>query len=280
MASRTVPPANITGADSAAYMLLNVSDSPRPPPKTRILIVEDEPKLADIIATHLARYGYEVVKARRFDDLKNEFLNVDPELVLLDINLPWFDGFYWCRQIRTVSTVPVIFITARGGEMDQVMAIENGGDDYIVKPFSLEVVTAKVKGVLRRAYGEYAANSTTDGEHVSNHGGLSWDSHRLQAEFGGHRTELSRNEGLLLEVLIRAQGRVVRREALLEALWDDAEFVDDNTLTVNVTRLRRKLTELGLDDAVRTVRGEGYKLLVGRGSASLSRNHGDHDAIG
>ena len=119
----------------------------------RIFLVEDEPKLASIVADHLTRYGYRVVTARRFDDLKNEFIEVDPALVLLDINLPWFDGFYWCRQIRTVSTVPVIFITARGGAMDQVMAIDNGGDDYVVKPFSLEVVTAKVRGALRSASG-------------------------------------------------------------------------------------------------------------------------------
>ena len=227
--------------------------------RSTIFLVEDEPKLASILAQHLGRYGYEVVAARRFDDLKKEFLEVDPALVLLDINLPWFDGFYWCRQIRTVSTVPVIFITARGGEMDQVMAIENGGDDYIVKPFSLEVVTAKVKSALRRAYGEYAPRPSHD--EVHSHGDLSWDSQRLQAEYGDSRTELSRNEGLLLGALIRAEGGVVRREALLETLWDDAEFVDDNTLTVNVTRLRRKLSELGLPDAVHTVRGEGYVLM-------------------
>lgn len=239
------------------YAVVNVKPPPSPAPN-RIFLVEDEPKLATIVADHLGRYGYEVTRAQRFDDIKHEFLAVDPGLVLLDINLPWFDGFYWCRQIRTVSTVPVIFITARGGAIDQVMAIENGGDDYIVKPFSLEVVTAKVKGALRRAYGEYAGQPEPG--RSSQHGGLSWHPQRLQADYGGRRTELSRNEGLLLDSLLRAQGRVVRREALLAALWDDAEFVDDNTLTVNVTRLRRKLVELGLDDALRTVRGEGYKL--------------------
>ena len=234
----------------------------------RIYLVEDEPKLAAIVAGHLGRYGYEVVTARRFDDLKNEFLEADPSLVLLDINLPWFDGFYWCRQIRTVSTVPVIFLTARGGEMDQVMAIENGGDDYIVKPFNLEVVTAKVRAVLRRAFGEYAAPPAVD--QVVEHAGLGWDAQRLSASFAGRSAELSRNEGQLLAALLRAAGRVVRREALLEALWDDVEFVDDNTLSVNVTRLRRKLDELGLADAVRTVRGEGYRLQVDAAPASAA----------
>ena len=221
----------------------------------RILIIEDEPKLASILAGHLQRYGYAAVCAERFDDLKNEFLEVSADLVLLDVNLPWFDGFYWCRQIRTVSNVPIIFISARAGEMDQVMAIDNGGDDYIVKPFNLDLVTAKVRGALRRAYGEYAAASEQ-----SAFGALGYDARRLQASYAGRSVELSRTEGQLLEALLRAAGKVVRRDTLLAALWDDAEFVDDNTLTVNVNRLRKKLADLGLEDAVRTVRGEGYRL--------------------
>lgn len=126
--------------------------------KRRVFIVEDEPKLAAIVGSHLARFGFQVIVAKQFSDLKAEFLEVDPHLVLLDVNLPYFDGFYWCRQLRTVSTVPIIFISARSGAMDQVMAIENGGDDYLVKPFDLEIVTAKVRGALRRAYGEYATD--------------------------------------------------------------------------------------------------------------------------
>ncbi len=221
----------------------------------RILIIEDEPKLAAILAAHLERYGYVAVRAERFDDLKNEFLEASADLVLLDVNLPWYDGFYWCRQIRTVSNVPIIFISARSGEMDQVMAIDNGGDDYIVKPFNLDLVTAKVRGALRRAYGEYAAASEE-----SALGALGYDARRLRASYAGRSVELSRTEGQLLEALLRAAGKVVRRDVLLAALWDDAEFVDDNTLTVNVNRLRRRLADLGLEEAVRTVRGEGYRL--------------------
>lgn len=223
----------------------------------KLFLVEDEPKLAAMLAGHLERYGYEVTRAQRFDDLKREFSEVAPHLVLLDVNLPWFDGFYWCRQLRTVSNVPIIFISARSGEMDQVMAIDNGGDDYIVKPFNLELVTAKVRGALRRAYGEYAAPAEEAPRALL---GLSLDERRLQASSGQGSVELSRNEAQLLAALLRADGRVVRREALLAALWDDAEFVDDNTLTVNVNRLRRKLADLGLSEAVRTVRGEGYRL--------------------
>lgn len=227
---------------------------------SRIFVVEDEPKLAAALRAHLARYGHEVVVAQRLDDLKTEFLEVAPDLVMLDVNLPWYDGFYWCRQFRTVSNAPIVFITARSGDMDQVMALDNGADDYIVKPFSLELVTAKVRAALRRAYGEYSARS--GGDLAVSHAGLSYSPQRLEAAHGGKRVELSRNEGLLLEALLRARGAVVRRESLLEALWDDDEFVDDNTLTVNVNRLRRKLSDLGADDAIRTVRGEGYAVSV------------------
>src|SRR5690554_5133310 len=185
--------------------------------KQRILIIEDEPKLSAILAAHLERFGYAAVRAERFDDLKNEFLASGADLVLLDVNLPWYDGFYWCRQIRTVSNVPIIFISARAGEMDQVMAIDNGGDDYIVKPFNLDLVTAKVRGALRRAYGEYAKVGAEEAVHS---GQLSYDPRRLQAAFGGRSVELSRNEGQLLTALLRADGKVVRREALLAALWD------------------------------------------------------------
>lgn len=231
-----------------------------PPRRPRVYIVEDEPKLAAILDDHLRRNGFEPVTARRFDDIKSEFVAVEPDLVLLDINLPWFDGFYWCRQIRTISTAPIIFVTARDGTMDQVLAIDNGGDDYVVKPFNLEVVTAKVRGALRRAYGEYAL--TNEPDLSVEYAGVTWDPLRLTARYEDGRAELSRNEGQLLASLLAARGTVVARETLLEALWDDAEFVDDNTLTVNVTRLRRKLAEIGLGSAVRTVRGEGYRFEV------------------
>ena len=225
----------------------------------RIFLVEDDPKIAAIVRAHLQKYGYEVSQASDFANVKGQFQAARPDLVLLDINLPRFDGYYWCRQIRTVSTVPVIFLTARSGEMDQVMAIENGGDDYISKPFNLDVLTAKVKSQLRRTYGEYAGGASVETESVSV-GPLNWDRARLELEANGLRTTLSRNEGLLLDALVSAGGRVVSRETLLEKLWNDTAFVDDNTLTVNVNRLRRKLAGLQLPGAIQTLRGEGYKL--------------------
>lgn len=235
-----------------------MQQEPPDAPAPLVLLVEDDAALGGLVADHLERNGFRVRRAERFDRLKDEFLEADPALVLLDVNLPWFDGFYWCRQIRTVSTVPVLFLTARDGSMDQVLAIDNGADDYIVKPFSLEVVTAKVRAALRRAYGAYAPRPM-QADRVT-HAGVSWDARRLEVEHDGRRTELTRNEGRLLARLLGARGQVVARESLLEALWDDADFVDDNTLTVNVTRLRRKLVSIGMGDAVRTVRGEGYRL--------------------
>ncbi len=219
----------------------------------RIFIVEDDPKLAGLMAQHLERYGHETVTAERFQDLRQEFLDSGAALVLLDVNLPHFDGFYWCRQIRTVSKAPVIFVTARGADMDQVLAVEHGADDYLVKPFSLDVLTAKVRAQLRRAYGEYSGDNVSQPD-------LRLDPLRLQVSWAGQSTGLTRNEALLLEALLAADGRVISRQRLLGALWDESDFVDDNTLTVNVTRLRRRLGQLGLQGAIHTVRGEGYRL--------------------
>ncbi|KLU60740.1 response regulator protein GraR [Peptococcaceae bacterium CEB3] len=230
----------------------------------RIWIVEDDTKIAALLREELRRYGYEAMTAESFRDLKEEFLRLSPHLVLLDINLPYFDGFYWCRQIRTVSHVPILFISARVGEMNQVMAIENGGDDYITKPFPVEVVLAKVKGALRRAYGEYALQESRD---LLETCGLFLHRAKNRLEWREQRVDLSRNECLLFAELISHAGEVVAREQLLSALWDDAEFVDDNTLTVNIARARRKLKDLGLDQAViETVRGQGYRFRLGPAS--------------
>jgi two-component system OmpR family response regulator len=225
----------------------------------RIMIVEDDDKIAEILREYLLKYGYEVIRAKKYRELKEEFMENNPDLVMLDINLPYFDGFYWCRQIRTVSTVPIIFISARTGEMDQVLAIENGGDDYITKPFHLDVVMAKIKSVLRRAYGEYAIQDAN--RDVIDVNGLKLYLTKYQLEWNGKRTDLSKNECLLIENLMVKAGEIVSREHLLEALWDDIHFVDDNTLNVNVARVRKKLEELGIcKAALETIRGQGYRL--------------------
>ncbi|RJG23971.1 response regulator transcription factor [Paenibacillus thiaminolyticus] len=223
----------------------------------RILIVEDDDKIASILQSSLEKYDYKVTRATDFKALKEELLAVNPDLILLDIHLPAYDGFYWCRQFRMVTNAPIIFVSARTGEMDQVMAIENGGDDFITKPFHLDVLLAKVKGVLRRTYGEYASSS--GGEELVVHG-LSLHRSRNTLEWKGSRVDLTKNEALLLAVLMERAGHVVSRETLLEALWDDVDFVDDNTLTVNVTRVRKKLEEIGIHKAIETMRGQGYRL--------------------
>jgi Response regulators consisting of a CheY-like receiver domain and a winged-helix DNA-binding domain len=222
-----------------------------------IFIVEDDKKISSLIKSHFEKYGYLAYTASDYLNIRNEFIQVNPSVVLLDINLPRFDGFYWCREIRTISKVPVIFISARFTDMDQVMAIENGGDDYIVKPFSLDVLTAKIKGVIRRVYGEYSENENAD---VQGFGSLVLSKGQHTAEYKGKKVELSKREFSLLHCLVKKSGDIVSREELLEALWDDMSFVDDNTLSVNVTRVRKRLEELGIYDAVETKRGQGYCL--------------------
>ncbi len=227
--------------------------------------MEDDDKIASILQSYMERYGYSPQRATDFRDIKQQFMTHKPDLVLLDINLPHYDGFYWCRQIRNVSNVPIIFLSARVGEMDQVMAIENGGDDYITKPFHLDVVIAKVKSVLRRTYGEYAGANPMPRD-TMNVAGLILDTSKNTMEWNGVKMDLSRNEFLLMNCLARHADRIVTRETLLEALWDDIDFVDDNTLTVNVTRVRKKLEELGIVKAIETVRGQGYRLNTSWGS--------------
>ncbi|KFM95535.1 DNA-binding response regulator [Bacillus clarus] len=234
----------------------------------RIFIIEDDPKISTILKNNMEKYGFEACCASDFRDLLTELEEYEPHLVLLDINLPYFDGYYWCRQIRVRSSIPIIFISARAGEMDQVMAIENGGDDYITKPIHLDLLMAKVKSTLRRVYGEYATMSTDLGinENEINVYGLRLNIPRNELSWKDQKVELTKNERLLTECFMRRIGKPVSREKLLETLWDDVQFVDDNTLTVNVTRVRKKLEEIGLPKVIETIRSQGYKL-------SLSDEH-------
>lgn len=224
----------------------------------KIFIIEDDEKIVSLTKDKLERYGYIVSAAKDFSNIKREFLEVDPHLVLLDINLPNYDGFFWCREIRTVSNVPIIFISARFSDMDQVMAIENGGDDYIIKPFSFDLLLAKVKGVIRRTYGEYKQNDSKDIYEVE---GLYLYKTQNAIEWHNNKIELSKREFALLYILLSNLGDIVSRETLLEELWDDMDFVDDNTLSVNIARLRRRLEDLGIKDAIETKRGQGYSMV-------------------
>ncbi|GFZ31078.1 DNA-binding response regulator [Clostridium zeae] len=224
-----------------------------------IMIIEDDKKLSELIKNHLERYGYKTYLVEDFSKIKTEFVTNNPNLVLMDINLPLFDGFYWCRDIRTVSNVPIIFISARDSDMDQVMAIENGGDDYITKPFSYDVLLAKIKGVIRRVYGSYAESTSSDVFEVN---GLFLYIDQNIVEYKEKKVELSKKEFQLLYSLVKNSNKIVSRETLLEVLWNDIDFVDDNTLSVNMTRVRKRLEELGIKDVIETKRGQGYRIIA------------------
>ena len=225
----------------------------------KIMIVEDDRKIAEYLCSYIEKYGYEVTIAKDFDKIMSTFRDVAPNLLLLDINLPSYDGYYWCRQIRKESICPVIFISARTGEMDQIMALENGGDDFITKPFHPDIVMAKIRSQLRRAYGEYAASFE---ERVLSQDGLSLYPERLELRFQNKMTPLTKKETDIIESLMERYPRVAGREDLLAKLWDDQAYVDENTLNVNIARVRKKFQELGIEDAVETVRGAGYRLRI------------------
>jgi DNA-binding response OmpR family regulator len=224
-----------------------------------VMIIEDDKKINELIKNALERYGYKTFVVEDFSNIKGEFIENNPQLVLMDINLPFFDGFYWCRDIRSISNAPIIFISARDSDMDQVMAIENGGDEFITKPFSYEVLIAKIKAVIRRVYGSYSEGSNNEIYSVN---GLFIYMNQNIVEYSGKRIELSKKEFALLYTLLKNVNKIVSRETLLEVLWNDIEFVDDNTLSVNMTRLRKRLEELGIREAIETKRGQGYKLVA------------------
>ncbi|URJ62562.1 response regulator transcription factor [Paenibacillus polymyxa] len=223
----------------------------------KILIVEDDPQISSLLQSYLEKYGYQGVIVSNYDQVLVAFQEVEPDLVLLDVNLPRFDGFYWCRQIRTQSTCPILFVSARDDKMDQVIALQNGADDYITKPFYPEVLLAKVESNLRRAYGSYAVAPKSRSLKVS---GLTLYPDIMELVYHDKHVEISQKEVALLELLMTYPKQVVGRVHLLEALWDDHQYVGENTLNVYVTRVRKKLNELGLGDIIETVRGAGYRL--------------------
>lgn len=225
----------------------------------RILIVEDDMKIANMLADTLRKYHYEVKTVEMFDQIIEEFKAFDPHLVLLDINLPSYDGFYWCRQLRQFTTVPIIYISARSGEMDQIFALENGGDDFITKPFHYEIVLAKIKSQLRRTYGEYAAKQE---ERTIKLGKLTLYLERMELHTKTDQLALQKKESVILELLMGESPKVVSRERLLEELWDDQAFVDENTLNVNMTRVRKKLADYNVLSTIETVRGAGYRFVL------------------
>jgi DNA-binding response OmpR family regulator len=219
----------------------------------KIMMIEDDEKIRRIVADTLKKWKYDVIEVTEFDQVLAEFEKAEPHLVLLDINLPVFDGYFWCQQIRSVSKVPIIFLSSRNQNMDIIMAINMGGDDFIQKPFDLDILVAKISALIRRKY-----TYQEDESLALSHQGLKLNVTNSTIEFNGQSTELSRNEFILLQLMMRNIGKIVSREDLMQALWNENQFVDDNTLTVNVNRMRRKIAALGLADYIVTRKGMGY----------------------
>ncbi|WP_419727054.1 response regulator [Terrisporobacter petrolearius] len=222
-----------------------------------IYIVEDDTSISTLLKDYMNKYGFEAVIVENFNNIMEEFDELTPSVVLLDVNLPKFDGFYWCAKIRQKSNVPIIFISARDSGMDQIRALESGADDYITKPFYYDVVIAKIKSYIRRAYGEYSPKLD---ERIVELDGLKFYPERLELKYKSIDLVITKKEGILLECLMKKYPKVVSRDYLLEKIWDDIEFVEENTLNVNVSRIRKRLYDLGIEDGVQTVRGVGYKL--------------------
>ncbi|WHY98528.1 response regulator transcription factor [Peribacillus simplex] len=219
----------------------------------KIMIIEDDEKIRKIVADTLTKWRYEVVEIMEFDHILDDFEKSQPDLVLLDINLPTFDGFYWCQQIRAISSVPILFLSSRNQNMDIIMAINMGGDDFIQKPFDLDVLVAKISALLRRNY------TYQNGHNLKlTHRNLSLNVTNSTIQFEEQSIDLSRNEFIILQLMMRKIGKIVSRDDLMQALWNDEQFVDDNTLTVNVNRLRRKISGIGLEDFIVTRKGMGY----------------------
>ena len=190
--------------------------------------------------------------AHDFQNITEEFEKIQPDIVLMDLKLPAYNGFYWCSEIRKISQVPIVFLSSADDNMNIVMAMNMGADDFISKPFDLQVLTAKLQAILRRSYGESIAVHELEVKNVR----LNLDDN--SASVGENRLELTKNEYLILKTLMEQQGKVVSRETIMERLWGADEFVDDNTLTVNVTRIRKKLDAAGAEDFITTKRGMGY----------------------
>lgn len=218
-----------------------------------VFLVEDDLALCAELEDNLRRWGFTVITCQAFDRILEDFVRVRPHLVIMDINLPFFDGFYWCRKIREVSKVPVLFLSSRDTNMDIIMAVNTGGDDYVTKPFSMSVLLARIQAVLRRAY-DYNAEQTE----VMEHNGVILNISESTLLYGERKAELTRNELKIMAVLMKERGRVVSRERIMQLLWDDDQFVNDNTLTVNINRLRGKLADLGVVDFIATRKGQGY----------------------
>ena len=219
----------------------------------KIFLIEDDATLFKEVKERLMQWSYEVYGVRDFTDVLNEFTTIEPDLVIIDIQLPKYDGFHWCRMIRMHSNVPILFLSSRDHPADMVMSMQLGADDFIQKPFHFDVLIAKIQATLRRVY-----NYNADQLQLKVWCGatINYEKNTVQNELG--LIELTRNELFILKQLINHKNKIVKRDELIRSLWEDERFVSDNTLTVNVNRLRKRLDELGLGCFIETKVGQGY----------------------
>ena len=218
----------------------------------KIFVAEDDDVISEKITSHLRTWGYEAVCVQDFSRVLAEFASYSPHLVLLDISLPFFDGYHWCSEIRKISKTPIIFISSASDNMNVIMAMNMGGDDFIAKPFDLNVLTSKVQALLRRIH-EFGAQTE-----LTEHNGAILNMSSLTLTCSGMSAELTKNENKILMTLLENKGKTVSRDTLMIALWQTDNYVDENTLSVNIARLRQKLDKLGLNGFIETKKGLGY----------------------
>ena len=220
----------------------------------KVFIIEDEEKIIIELSEFLNRYGYETSYSNDFENIVEIALKSAPHIILLDINLPYYDGYYICREIRKKSNVPIIVVTSRNSEIDELMSMNLGADDFVTKPYNTQILLARISSLLRRTY------QNIDLE-VFEFNGLKYNMSTSEMEFNNNKIELTKNESRILYTLIKNKEKIVSRNELMKSLWQNDEFVDDNTLTVNINRLRKKLEEIGASDYLQTKRGQGYILI-------------------
>ncbi len=218
----------------------------------KILIIEDDTSIAQILKQQLESWGNEVHCVKDFQHVIKAFTDFDPHLVLVDIILPFYNGYYWCSEIRKISNVPVVFLSSADDNMNIVMAMNMGGDDFISKPFDTNVLTAKLQAILRRTY------DMSGKIPVLEHKGAILNLNDTTLTYQGQRLDLTRNDFRILQTLMEQKGKVVSRDTLMMKLWEIDSYVEENTLTVNITRLRKKLSSIGLDHFIQTKIGTGY----------------------
>ncbi|HIU30545.1 MAG TPA: response regulator transcription factor [Candidatus Caccousia avistercoris] len=220
----------------------------------RIFIVEDDPAIAQMVEEQVKAWGLDARRAENFREVAAEFAAYQPHLVLLDISLPFYNGYHWCAEIRKISKVPIVFLSSAADNLNIVMAMNMGADDFIPKPFDRDVLVAKLQAILRRSY-DFAAAAP-----VLEHRGALLDTGDNSLLYQGRRIPLTKNEYRILLTLMEKKGQVVSRERLMERLWETDSFIDDNTLTVNVNRLRKELDAAGLPGFIATKFGVGYQI--------------------